>query len=328
LNQPAEPGRTCGAEPPGGRHLQVEQGHARAGHIHGAGADGRRLGLALALICLYMVAEVVVGFLAHSLALLADAGHMLTDAAALGLAIWALRLARRPATATMTYGLKRAEVLSAALNGLALAAIGAAVLVGAAERLLHPAKVAATSVAVVAGVGVVVNLAATAALAGADRRRLSVAGAWAHLLSDLFAFSATLVAALVILVTGFERADALAALAVVALMARSSIELLRASCRVLLEGTPEGVSLEEIRNHMLSVPEVSSVHDLHVWVVTSDLPALSAHVVVDDACFADGSAPQVLDRLQACLAGHFDVEHSTFQLEPSSHLAHEGSQHD
>ena len=183
-------------------------------------------------------------------------------------------------------------------------------------------------VGVVALAGVVFNLGATVLLGRADRRSLNIAGAFAHIVTDLWAFAGTVIAGIVIITTGFQRADAIASLIVVALMVKAATGLLRASGRVLLEGAPEDVDLQEVRDHIMGVAAVTSVHDLHAWVVTSDLPAVSAHVVVSDACFADGSAPRVLDQLQECLAGHFDVEHSTFQLEPASHLDHESPQHD
>jgi len=282
----------------------------------------------LTLIVAFMIGEVVVAVWAGSLALLADAGHMLTDAGALGASLWALCLAARPAAGAMTFGFKRAEILSAAANGLTLAVVGAVVLVTAIDRLIHPLHVHGAAVTVVAGVGVAVNLVATSVLARANRGQLNIAGAFAHLLTDLWAFLGTLAAGIIILTTGFDRADPIASILVVALMGRASWQLLRASGRVLLEAAPEDFDLDEVRSHILELPEVTSVHDLHAWVVTSDLPAVSAHIVVADACFANGRAPQVLDQLQACLAGHFDVEHSTFQLEPASHLEHESQQHD
>jgi cobalt-zinc-cadmium efflux system protein len=303
--------------------------HHRAGHHHhahelpkGRAAEPYLL-TALILIVAFMAAEVVAGVLAHSLALLADAGHMLTDAGALGLSVWAIRLAARPATEPMTYGLKRAEVLSALANGITLLVIAAVVTVEAVVRLVDPSPVRGAVVAVVAAVGVVVNLAATLVVGRADRSSLNLAGAFAHLVTDLWAFAATLVAGVVIVVTGLQRADAVASLFTVVLMVRAGSGLARSSGRVLLEGAPEGVDLGQLRAHLLEVPHVSAVHDLHAWVVTSDLPAVSAHVVVQDDCFATGHAPQLLDQLQSCLAGHFDVTHSTFQLEPEGHAAHE-----
>jgi cobalt-zinc-cadmium efflux system protein len=298
-------------------------------HSHGSGErNARLLGVALGLITAFMIGEVVVAFAVGSVALLADAGHMLTDAGALAVSIWAARLAARPASTTMTFGLKRVEILSAAVNGLTLLVVSALVTVEAVSRLVHPNHVGGLPLVVVAAVGVAVNAAATGVLARADRTSLNIAGAFAHLLTDLWAFVATLVAGIVILATGLRRADALASLVAVALMLRASWSLLRRSAVILLEGTPEGVDLDVLRAHILELPEVMAVHDLHAWVVTSDLPAVSAHVVVRDACFANGQAPQLLDHLQACLVDHFDVEHSTFQLEPAGHVDHEHQHHD
>lgn len=297
-------------------------------HVRSAEHNERMILATLGLILAFMAGEIVAAVLAGSLALLADAGHMLTDAGALAMSFWASRLARRPAAGAMTFGFKRAEILSAAANGLTLAVVATAVAIGAIARLVEPIPVDGATVTGVALGGVAINLAATALLARADRRSLNVAGAFAHILTDLLAFGGTVIAGVVIMTTGIRRADAVASLVVVGLMVRAAWGLLRASGRVLLEGAPEYVDLQEIRDHIMGVAAVTSVHDLHAWVVTSDLPAVSAHVVVSDDCFADGSAPQVLDQLQECLAGHFDVEHSTFQLEPASHLDHEAPQHD
>lgn len=301
--------------------------HSSHDHAVRAGADQRYLGIALGLIVAFMLVEVVVAVTSGSLALLADAGHMLTDAGALAGAIWAARLAARPAQGAWTFGLKRAEILSAAVNGVTLLAV--ALLIGneAIDRLLHPVPVEGAAMLAVAGVGIVVNVAATLVLARANRSSLNIEGAFQHILTDAFAFIATLVAGLVIVVTGLERADPIASLIVVALMLRASWKLLRASGRVLLEGAPDHVDLAEVRQHVLAVPRVLDIHDLHAWVVTSDLPALSAHVVVEDEAFRDGHAPVILDRLQRCLAEHFDVEHSSFQLEPARHEEHEAAVH-
>ncbi len=305
--------------------------HHHGGHSHfrpGSDQDSRYVLIALVLIVAFMVGEIVAAVLARSVALLADAGHMLTDAGALGMSLWAASLAGRPAEGSMTFGFKRAEILSAAANGLTLAVVAAAVGVGAIARLVHPLQVNGAIVTVVAAVGLAVNLLATAVLARADRRSLNIAGAMAHLVTDIWAFAGTLIAGIVIMTTGFHRADPIASLVVVGLMVQASWGLLKASGRILLEGAPEHVDLQEVRTHILELAEVTAVHDLHAWVVTSDLPAVSAHVVVLDECFADGTAPQVLDRLQDCLAGHFDVAHSTFQLEPASHVDHEEFQHE
>lgn len=302
-----------------------------AAHTHAAhappGDDRRYLRIALALIVSFMVVEAVVAFASGSLALLADAAHMLTDAAAIAAALWALRLAARAPSASWTFGLKRAEILSAAGNGLVLGLAGLAILVEAILRLVHPAPVDGLALVVVAIAGVGVNLAATRALSRADRHSLNVEGAWRHVVTDLYAFVATAAAGALILALGWRRADPVASLLVVGLMARAAWPLLWASGRILLQGTPEGVDLDEVRRHITELPEVVSVHALHAWALTSQLPVLSAHVVIADSCLADGTAPQVLDRLQDCLSGHFDVEHSTFQLEPGDHAAHEFETH-
>ncbi|MCL2543927.1 MAG: cation diffusion facilitator family transporter [Nocardioidaceae bacterium] len=275
-----------------------------------------------------MVGEVVVGLLAGSLALLSDAGHMLSDAGAIAVALWATRLAGRPAVGHWTFGWKRAEILSALGNGVLLLVVATAVTVEAVRRLVSAdADVRGGPVLAVALVGIVVNLAAAWMLARASRQSLNVRGAYLHVVTDLYGFIATAVAAVVILTTGWVRADSVASLVVVALMIRAGWALLVASGRVLLEAAPSEVSLEEIRAHLLGVERVLGVHDLHVWAVTSDLPVLSVHLVVDDACFQDGHAPRILDQVQHCLGGHFDVEHSTFQLEPLSHQAHEPGIH-
>jgi cobalt-zinc-cadmium efflux system protein len=307
-----------------GQARQPAHSHA---HAPTRQADRRYLRGALVLISTFMVGEVVAAIAAGSLALLADAGHMLTDAGALGIAIWATRLAERPTTDVWTFGFKRAEILSAAVNGIALLVIAALVTAEAVDRLLHPSAVKGPVLVVVALIGIAVNLGATWVLAKADRTSLNIAGAFAHLLTDLWAFIGTAIAGVVIVVTGFERADAIASLVIVALMLRAAHLLLRDSGRVLLEAAPSAVDLIDVRLHLLQAPHVTDIHDLHAWVVTSDLPALSAHVVVSDNCFADGHAPQILDALQACLRGHFDVEHSTFQLEPPGHTDHEIAAH-
>lgn len=302
---------------------------ARSRHTHGvsAGADTRYLSIALALIVGFMIVEVVVALTSGSLALLSDAGHMLTDAGAIGASLWAIRLSARPATGSWTFGWKRAEILSAAGNGITLLVVGALVAFEAVRRLLDPPPVQGAPVLVVALLGVVVNLAAAWVLAKANRSSLNVEGAFQHILTDLYAFVATFIAGVVIVLTGFTRADAIASLVVVALMVHAAWGLLRDSGRILLEAAPAGVDLDQIRDHLRENDHVLDVHDLHVWTVTSDLPALSAHVVVDDDCFHDGHTPQLLDQMQDCLVGHFDVEHSTFQFEPASHGDHEHHDH-
>lgn len=308
------------------------EGHGHSGgHDHGHGisenADRRYLVIALALLIAFMITEVIVAFVSGSLALLSDAGHMLTDVGAIGASLWAMNLAARPAAGSWTFGWKRAEILSAAVNGITLLVVSGIVGFEAIRRLIHPPTVDGAPVLVVALIGVVVNIVAAWVLAKANRTSLNVEGAYQHILTDLYGFVGTVVAAVVILTTGYARADAIASLIVVALMLKAARGLLKDSGRVLLEAAPEGIDLAQVRSHLLESDHVHDVHDLHVWTVTSNLPTLSAHVVIDDSCFNDGHAPQLLDELQSCLVGHFDVEHATFQLEPAVHSTHETGNH-
>jgi len=297
-------------------------------HVHRPPDDARRLRVALALVTAFIGVEIVVGVVARSLALWADAGHLLVDAGALVGALWAMRVAARPATTRWTFGLKRAEILAAAANGVTLLVVGVVLAVEAIQRLVHPAHVRGGAMVAVAIAGVAVNLAAAAVLAKGSARSINVRAAYLHVLTDLFGLLATAVAGAVILATGWDRADPLASLAVVAVVLLAAWRLLRSSGHVLLEGTPEAVDLDEVRRHIEELDEVVAVHDLHAWVVTSDQPAVTAHVVVSDACMADGSAARLLDRIQACLSSHFDVAHSTFQIEALRHLDHERGLHD
>jgi cobalt-zinc-cadmium efflux system protein len=296
-------------------------------HVQAPDADRRFLRAALALIAAFVVAEVVIAVTARSLALLSDAGHMLADIGAIGGALWAIRLAARPPTGAWTFGWKRAEIIAAAVNGITLLVVAGIVTVQAAQRLVHPASVHGGPVLAVALLGIVVNVVTARLLAGASRSSLNVAGAFRHVLTDLYGFLGTAAAAVIIIVTGYARADAIAALVVVVLMVRAAWSLLRDSGRILLEAAPADMNLNDVRAHLLATSHVKDVHDLHAWTVTSSLPALSAHVIVDDSCFTDGHVPVLLDQLQACLAGHFDVEHSTFQLEAAAHAAHEPGTH-
>ena len=301
------------------------QGHA---HGHGQGAasaetDRRALMVALGLLIAFMAFEVGAAIYANSLALLADAGHMLVDVGAIALSLFAIRLASRPETGSHTYGMKRAEILAAAANGLALVVVSVLVTYDAVVRLLHPGPVHGGVLIVVAAVGVAVNLVATVAVARANRRSLNIEGAYRHILTDVYGFVGTLVAGIVIVVSGFDRADAVASLVVVVLMMKAAAELIRPALRILLEATPEDIDLDEVRRHLMELPEVQAVHDLHAWTLTSSLPILTAHVVVTDDCFTTGEAGRVLDHLQDCLSGHFDVAHSTLQFESSLHIEHE-----
>ena len=285
--------------------------------------DRRMLSVSLALLAAFMAFEVAAAIVANSLALLADAGHMLVDIGAIAGSLIAIRLAARPETGSHTYGLKRAEILAAAANGLALLVVAAVVGFEAIVRLVHPGPVRGGVLIVVAVIGVAVNLTATYLMSRANRRSLNIEGAFRHILTDLYGFTGTLVAGVVIVVAGFNRADAVASLLVVALMLKASVQLLRPALRILLEATPDDIDLEEVRRHLLELPEVKSVHDLHAWTLTSSLPILTAHIVVTDDCLNTGEAGRVLDHLQDCLAGHFDVAHSTLQFEAAGHIEHE-----
>jgi cobalt-zinc-cadmium efflux system protein len=293
-------------------------GHGHAGHSHGVTpeADGRKLALTLALILGFMVVEVVMGILAHSLALLSDAAHMLTDAAALALSLLAVRLAARPARGPMTFGFKRSEILSAQFNGATLLVLGLLIVYTGIRRLIHPPAVTGAAVLAVALAGIVVNLGATYTLSHANRRSLNVEGAFQHVLTDLAAFIFTAIAGAVILASGFRRADGIAALVVAAIMLIAAYRLLRDSGRVFLEAAPRGVDPDKIGHAMAQLPGVVEVHDLHVWEVTSGFPALSAHVLVGER----NDCHQIAHRMKALLHDQFEIEHTTLQVE---HIAPE-----
>jgi cobalt-zinc-cadmium efflux system protein len=290
--------------------------HGHAGHSHAHTDDSRRLTIALVLLLAFMAAEVVVGILASSLALLADAAHMLTDAGAIALALFAARLARRPPEGGFTFGYRRAEILSAQVNGATLVGLGALIGIEGIRRLIEPPEVEGAAVLIVAVVGIAINLVATMVLSGANRRSLNVEGAFQHVLNDLFAFVATAVAGAVILLTDFGRADGIAALLVAGLMLYSGVGLLRESTRVLLEAAPRDLDPDEIGNALAAEHHVVEVHDLHVWEVTSGFPALSAHVTVRSGCDTQAHRRKLAELLRE----RFGITHSTLQVE----TRHEG----
>lgn len=292
----------------------TELSHPPDTHRHpviGADADRRYLWTAFGLIVAFMAIEVAVGLVAGSLVLLADAAHMVSDAGAIALALIAMRLARRPAGGAFTYGLKRAEILSALINGGALLALGVFFVVEAAIRLIEPPSVSGLPVLVIALVGVVVNVAATLVLRRADRSSLNVEGSFQHILTDLYAFIGTAVAGVVILATGFVRADAIASLLVAALMIRAGVGLVRESGRVVLEAAPRGMDPAAVRAAIMAVPGVLDVHELHVWEVTSGFPALSAHVLVD----GHSDCHERRASLERALADTFNIHHTTLQVD-------------
>jgi cobalt-zinc-cadmium efflux system protein len=283
-------------------------------HHHGADADSTRLTLALALILGFMCLEVVVGILVSSLALLSDAAHMLTDAAAIALALIAARLARRPASGGFTFGFRRAEILSAQLNGATLVALALVIVAEGVHRLIAPPSVEGLPVVAVAVTGIVVNLGATLILAGANRESLNVEGAFQHVLTDLYAFVATAIAGVLVMTLSFQRADGIAALFVSVLMLRSGYGLLRESGRVLLEAAPRDLDPTEIGRTLAAEHHVIEVHDLHVWEVSSGFPALSAHVVVEPGCDTQIHRRQLADLLR----DRFSIEHTTLQVEATA----------
>jgi cobalt-zinc-cadmium efflux system protein len=289
-------------------HVKAHHGHS---HRVSSQDDRGRLIAALTLILALMAAEVAAGIIANSLALLSDAGHMLTDAAAIGMSLVALSLARRPAAGVMTFGLRRAEILSAQANGITLLVLALLILAEAIRRLVSPPDVEAGLVLGVAIAGVVINLVAAAILAGANRESLNIEGSFQHIVTDLYAFFGTAVAATVILLSGFDRADPIASLFVAALMLRSAYGLLRDSGRVFLEASPKGLDPEAIGRTMAAYEGVVEIHDLHLWEVTSGFPSLSAHVTVgqEDDCHRIRLA--LADQLER----DYGIRHSTLQVE-------------
>ena len=301
-----------------------EHGYASAASSHRG-----RLAAVLAITVAVLVAEVVGGLVSGSLALLADAGHLLTDAVGIGIALGAVTMAQRPAPASRSYGNFRVEILAALVNGVLLLVVCAAVLVEVVRRLGHPGHVQPLPMLVLGLLGLAANGIAIMMLRGGQSHSLNVRGAYLEVLGDFVGSAAVLVAAALIWATDWDRADVLASLAVALLILPRAIGLLREAVHVLFESAPAGVDLDELRAHLAAVPGVVDVHDLHVWTITSGMPVLSVHVVVEPSAIVEPcGAAGVLDQLCACVGEHFDVEHSTFQLEPAGHDAHERASHD
>jgi cobalt-zinc-cadmium efflux system protein len=296
-----------------------------AGHDHShprapAGkADRRWLLAALAAIVVFMVAEVIAGLLAHSLALIADAGHMLTDAAAIAVAVVASRIAERPARGAYTYGFARVDALSGQANGITLLLLAVWFTVEGIRRLIDPSEVRGGVVAVVAIIGVLVNLAATWLAGQADRASLNVRGVLAHLVTDVWAFVATFAAGVIVLWSGWLRADPIASLLVAALMAWTGARLVRESGRVFLEAAPQGVDPQHLGDELAAVDGVAQVHDLHVWVLGSRDAAMSAHVLVSPSfdCHA------VAGDLRTRLAEQYGIDHVTLQVDHAGQQSHD-----
>jgi cation diffusion facilitator family transporter len=302
------------------------------GHAHVPGTAGavhrRRLVVVLVLTLGVMAAEIVGGLISGSLALLADAGHMATDAAGIALALGAVTLAQRPARGRRTFGWQRVEILAAVANGLLLLVVAGYVLVEAVRRIGSPPEIDSGLMLAVAVVGLVVNLGSLAVLHRGRAASLNMRGAYLEVLADALGSVAVIVAAVVLALTGWTAADVVASVVIGCLVLPRAWHLLREALDVLLEAAPRGVSLDEVRSHILAVDGVLGVHDLHAWTITSGLPVLSAHVVVTDEALAAGHGGRVLDALCECLGEHFDMEHCTFQLEAAAHAGHEAPVHD
>ena len=299
-------------------------------HNHSAGQANRtRLLIAIGIIGVFMIVEVVGALLSGSLALLADAGHMLSDLVGLLIALVALTVAARPATDRQTFGFARAEVFGALINGLLLLGIAVYVAVEGLGRLLSPgtAEVLAVPMLAVGLAGLLANIAALLVVCGGAATSIGMRGAYLEVLGDLFGSVATIIAAGVILLTGFVQADAIGSLVIAALIAPRAFVLLRDVVRVLSNATPVETNIAHIREHILKYPGVVAVHDVHVWSITSGAKVFTAHIVVDDETLEPSRAGTLLDSLDGCLAEHFDVAHSTFQLEPAAHAAHEEIPH-
>jgi cobalt-zinc-cadmium efflux system protein len=300
--------------------MRMAHDHGPHSH-HGASAetDVAPLTVALVLIVAFMAVEVVLGVVAHSIALLSDAAHMLIDAAALGLSVWAARLARRPATGRMTFGFRRVEILAAQANAITLLLLGVLIVAESLRRLASPPDVRGPLVVATAVAGAAVNVVALWQVARANRQSLNVEGSFQHLLTDLYAFAATAVAGAVVWATGFDRADPIASLAVAASMLLAGWPLLRRSGRVLLEAAPEELSPADIDAALRTHGGVTDVHDLHVWTISSGFPALSAHVLVgrDEDCHG------IRKELEAVLHDRFGLEHTTLQVDHTSDRLHE-----
>jgi len=302
-------------------------------HDHGASAgpgNRSRLVVAFAIACAILLVEIVGAVVTGSLALIVDAAHILTDAGGLAMALFAAQLATRPATSRRTWGFARAEVLAATAQAAVLLGVGLYVLVEGVSRLVSPPQVPSRGLLLFGLVGLVGNAASIAVLLGARAANFNLRAAFLEVVNDALGSLGVIAAAIVIVTTGWLRADAVAALAIGILILPRAFRLLRETVDVLLESAPAGLDLDEVRTHLLGVEHVRQVHDLHATQIASGLPVLTAHVTVDAECFEDGHTPGILDQLQECVAQHFpiSVEHSTFQLEPAAHQRHEHTPHE
>ncbi|MFD5892575.1 MULTISPECIES: cation diffusion facilitator family transporter [unclassified Streptomyces] len=303
------------------------------GHTHGGApppgtataAYKGRLRIALGITLSVMVMEIIGGIASDSLALIADAAHMATDAVGLALALLAVHFANRPSTGNRTFGLARAEILAALANCLLLLGVGGFLLFEAVERFITPADTKGGLTIIFAAVGMVANLISLSLLMRGQKESLNVRGAYLEVLADTLGSVAVLISATVILTTGWQAADPIASLVIGLMIVPRTVKLLRETLNVLLEAAPKGVDMAEVRAHMVALPGVADVHDLHAWTITSGMPVLSAHVVVEQSVLNSVGHEKMLHDLQGCLGSHFDVEHCTFQLEPVGHAEHEAN---
>ncbi len=308
----------------------MSAGHRHGAHVTGRAGDRRRLLAVLACTVSVVAIELVGAWISGSLALLADAGHLATDATSVAVALSASVVATRPATSRRTFGLHRAEILAALVNAVVLLGVCGFLGVVGVQRLLAPTAVDTGPMLVFALVGLAANAVSLALVADRRDASLNMRGIYLEVLGDLVGSLLVVVAAVVIATTGFDRADPLASLLIAVLILPRSLRLLRDAVAVLLETTPAHLDLDDVRRHLLEVPGVVDVHDLHAWVITSGMPVLSAHVTVSDGCLAHRGVGSLLDEFSACVATHFAVDHATFQIEPESHREHEdlGEPHD
>jgi cobalt-zinc-cadmium efflux system protein len=302
-------------------------GHSHGPSISAGGAHRRQLLIVLGITTTVLVAEVIGGLLTGSLALMADAGHMFTDVAGITLAVLAVTFASRPATPERTYGYYRLEILAAVINAVLLFGVAVFILFEAWQRWTNPPEVKGGLMLAFAAIGLIANAFGLLLLRRGSRVSLNVKGAYLEVLGDTLGSIAVIIAAIVISITGWQRADIVASVLVALMILPRTWTLLREATDVLLEAAPKGTDMTEIRKHLLETPGVIDAHDLHVWTLTSGVPVLSVHVVVDDSALADGRGGQILDALGECLAHHFDVRHCTFQLEPVGHADHEHPSH-
>ncbi|MFY9891523.1 MAG: cation diffusion facilitator family transporter [Streptosporangiaceae bacterium] len=315
-----------------GSHNLGSHNHGARDHSHGratvTGSYRRVLTIVLLISLGIAAAEVAGAVITGALVLFADAAHMAADAAGIGLSLLAAWFASRPATGRRTFGYARAEILAAMANSLLLLAMAAIIVVEAIRRIVTPAAVS-SGLLIAFGIGALLaNACSLAVLRHGQAESLNVRSAFLEVAADTLGAAAVIVTGVVISTTGFDLADPIASLAVGALILPRTWRLLREATDILLEASPKGIDLEEIRQHMAALPGITDVHELHVWTITSGLPVFSAHVVVDRTIIERGQTAIMLDKLQACLRGHFDVEHSTFQLEPAGHAEHEQPMHD